>query len=69
MPQLIVLGLVGAGALLGLRALQRYTHSVAQAAERAAAKAEAQRSAAREPRDLGSLEVDPTSGEYRPRKG
>ncbi|MEZ5844494.1 MAG: hypothetical protein R3D27_12295 [Hyphomicrobiaceae bacterium] len=68
MPQLIVLGVIGAGALVGLRALSRYTRRIAEAAERAAARAEAERRAAREPRDLGSLEIDPSSGEYRPRK-
>lgn len=68
MPQLIVIGLVGVGALLGLRALSRYTRGVADAAERAAEKSAARRKAAREPRDLGALERDPATGDYRPRK-
>lgn len=68
MPQLIILGLVGAGALLGLRWLSRQTRVMAEAAERAAAKAAASRRADDEPRDLGALERDPATGEYRPKR-
>lgn len=66
MPQLIALAVAGAGLYLGAKWLSRQARAFAEAAERAAAAAERERAHANEPRDLGRLERDPASGEYRP---
>ena len=69
MPQLVILGLVGAGAYFGLKWLSKQSRQMAEAAERAAAEAASRRKAEREPRDLGTLELDPATGSYKPRRG
>lgn len=69
MPQLVVVALAGAGLYLGARWASRQIARLAEEAERAAAdmrrRAEAQR--AEHARDLGTLELDTRSGQYRPR--
>ena len=60
MPQLVVLALVGAGAFLAGRALGRMREDRKKRTKHEAA------SNVREPRDLGHLRRDPSSGEYRP---
>lgn len=69
MPQLIAIAVIGAGIYAGYRWLSRKMVN----AERAAMQAEAElrrRAAAAtgEPRNLGALELDPATGEYRPRR-
>lgn len=69
MPQFLVLMLAGAGALAGARwAARKLDHMAAEArrmAQEAERQAEAARSAAA--RDLGSLEYDAATGQYRPK--
>lgn len=70
MPQLIALAVVGAGLYAGYRWVSRKMADAKAAAERA--EAELRRQAAEAsvaPRNLGALELDPATGEYRPRKG
>jgi len=62
MPQLLVLGLIGAGVYLGSRWLAReWEKALAADRERAAERA-------RVPRDLGALEWDEQARVYRPAK-
>jgi hypothetical protein len=63
MPQLIMLGLAGAGLYAGWRWLAREFQRAIEAADRAEAEATARTAA---PRDLGKLEWDPEAGVYRP---
>ncbi|MCB1520773.1 MAG: hypothetical protein KDJ37_09380 [Hyphomicrobiaceae bacterium] len=69
MPQAFLLALAGAGLYYGARFAARQLDRIAKEAERAAAemkrRAEAQASEAA--RDLGTLEFDATTGQYRPR--
>lgn len=69
MPQLVLVALTGAGLYLGARWASRQIARLAEEADRAAAelkrRAEAQR--ADNARDLGTLQLDPSSGQYRPR--
>jgi hypothetical protein len=62
MPQLVVLGLLGAGLYAGYRLIAREVR-------RAVAAAEAELSSAkRVPRDLGTLEWDAEARVYRPKR-
>ena len=68
MPQLVVLALLGAGAVAGYR----WFSKALSAANDAAVHAEAQMRAAaaqasNQPKDLGKLELDPVNGVYRPK--
>ena len=68
MPQLVVLALLGAGAVAGYRWFSRALNAVNDAAVQA--EAEMQRAAAQasnQPKDLGKLELDPVNGVYRPK--
>lgn len=69
MPQYLVLLLVGAGAAAGARWLARNLDHMAAEARRAAEAAERQAEAARsaKARDLGTLELDAATGQYRPK--
>jgi hypothetical protein len=63
MPQLVVLGLVGAGLYAGYRWLANEVRRAAAAAERERAEIARQ---ARVPKDLGALEWDDEARVYRP---
>ena len=68
MPQLVVLALLGAGAVAGYRWFSRALNAANDAAVQA--EAEMQRAAAQashQPKDLGKLELDPVNGVYRPK--
>ena len=71
MPQLVAAALIGAGVYAGIRWLQAVGRRVKQEMARAEAelKARAATGVGAEPKDLGQLEFDPASGEYRPRRG
>jgi hypothetical protein len=67
MPQLVVLGLVGAGLYAGYRWLAREVRRAAAAAERERAQSERRAAqTARIPRDLGALVWDDEARVYRP---
>ena len=67
MPQLIIVFAAGAGIYAGLRwlskALEHQARVAAEEADRLRRAAEGNRV----PKDLGTLELDPESGVYRPR--
>lgn len=68
MPQLIAIAVVGAGLYAGYRWLSRTMADAKRVSE--LAEADRRRRAAEangEPRNLGALELDPATGEYRPR--
>ncbi len=68
MPQLVVLALLGAGAVAGYRWFSRQLSAANDAAVQA--EAEMRRAAAQatgQPKDLGQLELDPVNGVYRPK--
>lgn len=68
MPQLIALAIAGAGVYAGARWMARKVATVMAEMERQ--QAEVRRRAAEasgQPRDLGTLELDPKSGVYKPR--
>ena len=69
MPQFLVLMLAGAGALAGARWAAKQLDKMAAEARGMADEAERQAEAARstKARDLGTLEYDATTGQYRPR--
>lgn len=69
MPQFLLLMIAGAGAIAGARWAARKLDELAQEAQRAAAEAEqrAQSQRSGSARDLGTLELDPASGQYKPR--
>jgi hypothetical protein len=69
MPQFLVLMLAGAGALAGARWAARKLDKMAAQAQRMAQEAERQAEATRSAsaRDLGKLEYDATTGQYRPK--
>jgi hypothetical protein len=68
MPPLIAAMLVGAGAYVGIKVVQRVLASWSEMqASAARATARSTPSAVVE-KDLGSLELDPASGVYRPSK-
>lgn len=68
MPQLVALILAGAGLYAGLRWLTWEVRRHAEEAARVSAEARARAAAAaRTPKDLGALELDETTGVYRPR--
>jgi hypothetical protein len=80
MPQLVALALVGAAVFTGLRLLQRMTGAIGDDLRRAdehlrRRAAEAHESPADattpsvEAKNLGTLELDPGSGVYKPAKG
>jgi hypothetical protein len=65
MPQLVLLAAVGAGAYAGYRWLRRTVEQM-QADVKAAEVEMKERRGAAVAKDLGVLELDPTSGQYRP---
>lgn len=65
MPPLIAALLVGAGAYAGLKAMRRILTSVSEAGNRQQAAAP---EAYATEKDLGPLELDPSTGVYRPTK-
>lgn len=69
MPQFLVLMLAGAGAVAGARWAARQLDKMAAEASRMAAEAERQAEAARssKARNLGTLEFDRETGQYRPK--
>jgi hypothetical protein len=70
MPQFIAFALVGAGMFAGYRWAQKKFAEAKVAADRAEAELRRRAGeAAGQPRDLGRLELDPASGEYRPKAG
>lgn len=72
MPQILGFVLIGAGLIAGYKALRRVAERMSAGIDRAAGEARRQAAAApteRVAKDLGQLELDPGSGEYRPRKG
>lgn len=70
MPQFLIVMLAGAGAIAGARLAARALERVAQEARRAADEAERRAEAVRsaQARDLGTLEFDRATGQYRPRQ-
>ena len=69
MPQFLLLMIAGAGAIAGARWAAKQLDRLAAEAQQAAAEAErrAQAQRAGSARDLGTLEFDPSSGQYKPR--
>lgn len=69
MPQFLLLMIAGAGAIAGARWAARKLDELAQEAQRAAAEAEQRAQAQRSgsARDLGTLELDAATGQYKPR--
>lgn len=70
MPQFLLLMIAGAGVIAGARWAGRKLDDLAQEAQRVAAEAEqrAQAQRAGSARDLGTLEFDQASGQYKPRR-
>ncbi len=70
MPHLLVLVLAGAGLYVGYRWFRRESERVAGNLKRAEAELKRQASGDPATKDLGRLELDRKTGEYRPdRKG
>jgi hypothetical protein len=67
MPQLVLLAAIGAGAYAGYRWLRRTAESM-QADMKAAEVEVKERAGAARAKDLGALDYDPASGQYRPRQ-
>jgi hypothetical protein len=67
MPQLILLAAVGAGAYAGFRWLKRTAETMVGDMQRAEVEVR-DRARARDARPLGTLEYDPQTGVYRPRR-
>lgn len=69
MPQFLVLLLAGAGAVAGARWAAKQLDKMAAEARRMADEAERKAEAARSgtARDLGTLEYDSATGQYRPK--
>ena len=65
MPPVILVALAGAGLLAGYKIVRAHLRL---AAERAAEDARAAEVASRPPKDLGMLELDPATGDYRPQR-
>lgn len=68
MPQILGLVLIGAGVIAGYRAVRSLAQRVHDAMQQAADSAKAASAPASAPaeKDLGKLELDPATGEYRP---
>jgi hypothetical protein len=65
MPQLVLLAAIGAGAYAGYRWLRRTAEQIH--ADMKAAEVEVkERTGAARAKDLGALEFDPASGQYKP---
>lgn len=69
MPQLVAIAVIGAGLVAGYKWAAKKLEEARIAAERAEAELRRRASQSAEPKDLGMLELDPASGEYRPRRG
>lgn len=69
MPQFLILLVAGAGMAAGARWLAKNLERMAEEARRVAEEAERQAEAARSARarDLGTLELDASTGHYRPK--
>lgn len=65
MPQFLLFAAIGAGLYAGYRMVQKIGEDVVDALARAEQEVR-QRASAGQPKDLGRLELDPRSGEYRP---
>lgn len=68
MPQLVAIAVIGAGLVAGYKWAAKKMEEARIAAERAETELRRQAAQAGEPKDLGMLELDPASGEYRPRR-
>jgi hypothetical protein len=67
-PQLIVLGLVGAGIYAGYRWLMRASRELTHELERTDDELARRAAGGTIEKDLGALEYDPASGVYKPSK-
>jgi hypothetical protein len=67
MPQVIAVMLAGAGLYAGMKWLSRTFSEAQRRAEAEARRQEAVARGAQAAKDLGTLELDPQSGVYRPR--
>ena len=69
MPQFLLLMLAGAGAVAGARWARKHLDKLAEEARRMAEEAERKAADARSgsARDLGTLEYDAATGQYRPK--
>jgi len=67
-PQLVVLALLGAGAYVGYRLIQRASRDIAAELRRVSEELSGGSPPPRGERDLGRLEYDAKSGVYRPAK-
>ncbi|HRK17915.1 MAG TPA: hypothetical protein PK970_03080 [Hyphomicrobiaceae bacterium] len=65
MPQFLLFAAVGAGLYAGYRLVQKMGEDVVDAMARAEHEIR-QRASSGQPKDLGRLEFDPRTGEYRP---
>jgi hypothetical protein len=65
MPHLVLLAAIGAGAYAGFRWLKRTAEQI-QADMKAAEVEVRERTGAARAKDLGALEYDPTTGQYKP---
>ena len=68
MPQLVVAALLGAGLYAGYRWVSRTARQMLDEAERSRAAEEARRANGAVTKDLGALELDPSSGVYKPKQ-
>lgn len=66
MPQVLLLIAAGAGLYAGYKWLSKELQGAVAEAERMAEQASARKEASVEPKDLGALELDASTGVYRP---
>ena len=69
MPQLLGLVFLGAGVIAGYRAFQRISGKIRTTNEATQAPDSRSASGQLPEKDLGSLELDPASGIYKPKRG
>jgi hypothetical protein len=68
MPQLIVIGLIGAGFYAAYRWMRQASDAITAELNRAEDELRRQTAGGRLEKDLGRLEYDPATGVYRPAK-
>lgn len=66
MPQVLLFAAIGAGLYAGYRFVQKIGEGVMDAMSRAEQEVAQRATATNMPKDLGRLEFDPRTGEYRP---
>lgn len=66
MPQIVAIAFVGAGLYAGFRWVSRVAAEAAERVRQGEAEIRQRAAKAAAPKDLGRLELDPSSGEYRP---